>query len=90
VDQAIGIFISAMQELGVYDDVALFTASDFARTLQYNGSLGTDHAWGGHHFAVGGAVKGSNIYGSFPNLELNGPSDIDGSGRFIPTVALSQ
>jgi uncharacterized protein (DUF1501 family) len=90
VDQGISIFMNAMQELGVYDNVTLFTASDFSRTLQYNGSLGTDHAWGGHHFVVGGAVKGGKIYGSFPSLEINGPNDIDGSGRWAPTTALSQ
>jgi uncharacterized protein (DUF1501 family) len=90
VDQAVAIFISAMQELGVYNEVTLFTASDFSRTLQYNGSLGTDHAWGGHHFVVGGAVKGGQIYGDFPNLELSGPNDLDGSGRWVPTTALSQ
>ncbi len=90
LDQAVSIFISAMQELGVYNDVTLFTASDFSRTLQYNGSLGTDHAWGGHHFAVGGAVKGGKVYGEFPNLELNGPNDLDGTGRWVPTTALSQ
>ncbi len=90
LDQGISIFMSAMQELGVYNDVTLFTASDFARTLQYNGSLGTDHAWGGHHFVVGGAVKGGKLYGSFPSLQLNGADDIDGTGRWAPTTALSQ
>ena len=90
MDQAISIFMQAMQELGVYNNVTLFTASDFARTLQYNGSLGTDHAWGSHHFVVGGAVKGGKMYGTYPNMELNGPDDIDGNGRWAPTTALSQ
>ena len=90
LDEAVAIFRAAMQELGVYNNVTLFTASDFARTLQYNGSLGTDHAWGGHHFAVGGAVNGGKLYGTFPSMELNGENDIDGSGRWAPTTALSQ
>ena len=45
-----------------------FTASDFGRTLASNGD-GSDHGWGGHHFVVGGAVKGRPIYGTPPPVE---------------------
>ncbi len=90
VDQAVGTFVQVMQELGLYDNVTLFTASDFSRTLSMNSANGSDHAWGGHHFVVGGAVKGGKVVGSLPNLQLGGPDDIDGSGRFVPTTALSQ
>jgi uncharacterized protein (DUF1501 family) len=75
--------------------------SDFARTFVPNGNLGTDHAWGAHHFVIGGSVKGGDFYdvpGSdgtvFPTLAANGPDDTDqgGSarGRWISTAAVDQ
>ncbi len=85
---AIDAFQNAMNELGTAQRVTLFTASDFGRTLTVNGD-GTDHGWGGHHFVVGGAVKGKQIVGSYPDLTLNGPTDA-GNGRLIPTTAVEQ
>ena len=90
IDGGVDMFIRVMEEIGLYNSVALFTASDFSRTLAINTANGSDHAWGGHHFVVGGPVRGGKIYGSFPNLQINGPDDLDGSGRFVPTTALSQ
>ncbi len=90
IDQFLGTFMQVMQEIGLYNDVTLFTASDFSRTLAMNSAGGSDHAWGGHHFVLGGAVKGGKIIGNMPNLQLNGPDDLDGSGRYVPTTALSQ
>jgi uncharacterized protein (DUF1501 family) len=83
-------FAESLQEMNVYNDVTLFTLSDFNRTLQPNSSGGTDHAWGSHLIVMGGAVKGKNIYGTFPTLELGGPDDVSTVGRFLPTTSISQ
>ncbi|HEY6170417.1 MAG TPA: DUF1501 domain-containing protein [Verrucomicrobiae bacterium] len=95
VSAAVNAFYNALVALGVENNVTLFTASDFGRTLTSN-SRGSDHAWGGNHFVVGGAVAGKKIYGSYPSLALNpdsGPevNPLDtGRGRFIPTTSCDQ
>ena len=88
VSAAVGSFHNAMSLLGVQDQVALFTASDFGRTLSSNGR-GSDHAWGGNHFVVGGGVDGRKIFGQYPSLYDNNPLDV-GRGRLIPTVSVDE
>jgi uncharacterized protein (DUF1501 family) len=88
IADSIAAFFAATEEIGVSMDVTLFTASDFGRTLTVNGD-GTDHGWGGHHFAVGGAVLGGDIYGEIPVPELEHDKDA-GNGRLIPSVAVEQ
>jgi uncharacterized protein (DUF1501 family) len=88
VNAAIAEFQAAMVELNLENQVTLFSASDFARTLSSNGS-GTDHAWGGNHFVVGGAVNGGQIYGTYPELALNSSLDT-GRGRLIPTTSVDE
>jgi len=72
--------------------VTTFTASDFSRGFATNGD-GTDHAWGGHHFIMGGAVKGGDMYGQYPTLGIdktgfNNP-DIVGN-NMLPTTSVDQ
>lgn len=74
---------------GLGDQVTAFTASEFGRTLSNNGD-GTDHGWGGHHFVVGGSVRGGQVFGELPPLGLqNNPLNL-GQGRIIPTLAVDQ
>lgn len=85
----IASFYEALTELGMENNVTLFTASDFGRTLTTNGE-GTDHGWGGHQFVVGGAVKGNQIYGTMPEMDLSAPYYTKDRGRLIPSVSVDQ
>lgn len=95
LDPALTAFNSVLKSLGVHDEVLLVSHSDFARTLTPNGSdpgsSGSDHAWGGNAFMMGGPVKGGKIYGHFPSLVTGANLDAGSSrGRWIPTTAVDQ
>lgn len=95
VAHALSYFDGALANIGGLDrraQVTTFTASDFSRTITTNGD-GTDHAWGGHHFVLGGAVNGGDIYGQYPTLGadvagFNNPDNINGAQ--IPTTSVDQ
>jgi uncharacterized protein (DUF1501 family) len=95
VAQAFAYFDTALSNVGGVDrraSVTTFTASDFNRSFTTNGD-GTDHAWGSHHFVMGGAVKGGDMYGQFPTIgvDISGFSNPDATGTaLIPTTSVDQ
>lgn len=88
LDSAVTAFYSEMLRQGLSQNVTLFTASDFGRTLTVNGD-GTDHGWAGHHFVIGGGVQGGSVYGDLPPIALGHEQDA-GGGRLIPTTSVEQ
>ena len=94
VSEALAAFYRSTVELGVASQVTAFTASDFGRALASNGN-GTDHGWGGHHFIVGGAVRGQAFYGTPPPVSIGDSSAPEdqwhvGQGRLLPSTSVDQ
>lgn len=85
---ALAYFQTTLDEIGESDNVTTFTASDFGRSLTGNGD-GTDHGWGNHLMVMGGAVNGGDVYGTIPQMGVDGPDAVQ-NGRVVPTLASSQ
>lgn len=88
LSMGLGDFSLALNDMGMEQEVTTFNISDFGRSIGNNGD-GTDHAWGAHHFAMGGAVK-AGLYGTLPDLTLGGNDDASSKGRLIPSISSSQ
>lgn len=96
VDHALGYFDQVLRSMPSGDmssQVTTFTASEFGRTFTSNGD-GTDHGWGGHQFVMGGAVRGTEVYGTFPTYSsadaqgaFSSPDQIH-NGILIPTTSV--
>jgi uncharacterized protein (DUF1501 family) len=86
LSEALGAFRQAMVSLGLDQRVTTFTDSEFGRTLTPNAAHGSDSGWGNHHFVLGGAVRGGEIYGQFP--DMTGPREPDGAT--IPSTRREQ
>ena len=74
--------------LGLWESTTIVSISDFGRTITSNG-IGTDHAWGGNNFILGGAVNGRRIHGQFPEDLNPATSELEvgrGRGVFVPTT----
>ncbi|MFN3673200.1 MAG: DUF1501 domain-containing protein, partial [Bosea sp. (in: a-proteobacteria)] len=52
----------------VWKDTVVMVATEFGRTAQVNGTVGTDHGTGTVAFLVGGAVQGGRVIADWPGL----------------------
>ena len=94
---ALRYFDTTLGAMGARNAVTTFTASDFGRTFTSNGD-GTDHGWGSHHFVMGGAVRGGDLYGNFPVLGAKNANNNNfdaspnqlGNGALLPETSVDQ
>lgn len=52
----------------VWGETLVIAMTEFGRTVQENGSRGTDHGTGGAALLAGGALKGGRVYGDWPGI----------------------
>jgi len=84
VNTALEQFVAELQGQNSWEQVVIVSQSDFGRTLTANANAGTDHAWAGNHFVLGGSVKGGRVFNEFPKSLLDGNDQDMGRGRLMP------
>lgn len=77
-DAALGAFVRDLQRNGTWNRVTIVLFSEFGRTLDRNGSNGTDHGHGNHMFVIGNAVQGG------PKGNAVTSADLSSNNRFLP------
>ena len=88
LSRGLAAFRDALNEANAYDNVTTFTTSEFGRSLENSGG-GSDHGWGGHHFIMGGAIRGGRVFGQYPNIAHGSALDV-GGGSFLPTTSMEE
>ena len=62
-------FTEDLKQNNRFNDVLIFTFSEFGRRVSQNSNNGTDHGTANNIFLLGGALKKPGIYNQTPNLE---------------------
>lgn len=72
MNDAVASFTKDLKANNRFNDVLLFTFSEFGRRVAQNASGGTDHGTANNMFFLGGALKQKGLLNALPNL-----SDLD-------------
>jgi uncharacterized protein (DUF1501 family) len=68
LNDAIKAFVKDLKGNNRFDDVMLFTFSEFGRRVAQNASNGTDHGTSNNMIFIGGGLKQKGIINEMPNL----------------------
>lgn len=83
LDAALGAYRSAMGS--AWAITLVLVATEFGRTVQYNGTGGTDHGTASAALVMGGAIRGGRVIADWPGLRER---DLYEGRDLRPTVAL--
>lgn len=68
MNDAVKAFVKDLKEQHRFEDVMLFTFSEFGRRVQQNASNGTDHGTANNMFLVSGGLKQKGLINPLPDL----------------------
>lgn len=68
LSEAVGTFTKDLKANNRFNDVMMFTFSEFGRRVSQNASGGTDHGTANNMFLIGGALKQQGIINAMPDL----------------------
>jgi uncharacterized protein (DUF1501 family) len=72
MNDAVRVFVNDLKSQNRFNDVLLFTFSEFGRRVEQNASNGTDHGTANNMFLVSGSLKQKGLINSLPDLsDLN-------------------
>lgn len=69
LNDGVAAFTSDLKKQNRFDDVLLFTFSEFGRRVAQNASNGTDHGTANNMFFIGGGLKQKGMINAMPDLQ---------------------
>jgi len=69
MNDAVKAFVKDLKDQHRFDDVMLFTFSEFGRRVEQNASAGTDHGTANNMFLISGGLKQKGVLNAMPDLD---------------------
>jgi uncharacterized protein (DUF1501 family) len=82
MNDAVSVFVKDLKTNGRFNDVLLFTFSEFGRRVSQNASGGTDHGAANNMLLVSGGLRQKGLINQLPDLENLNEGDLKHSVDF--------